>query len=75
MGGPGLVERVGVVELLNLSSSAGYRLKLLYLKDASSVRTLDVFPMTFTVLLKVLVHVEEKLFNLFACMLVLSREA
>ena len=63
------------MELLNLSSSASYRLKLLYLKDASSVGALDVFAMSLTVLLEVLVHVEEKLFNLLACMLVLSEEA
>ena len=63
------------MELLNLSSSASYRLKLLYLKDASSVCALDVLPMTFTVLLEVLVHVKEKLLDLLACMLVLSKEA
>ena len=63
------------MELLNLSSSASYRLKLLYLKDASTVCALDVLPMTFTVLLEVLVHVKEKLFDLLACMHVLSKEA
>ena len=63
------------MEQLNVSSSASYRLKLLYLEDASSVRALDVLPMTFTVLLEVLVHVKEKLFDLLACMHVLSEEA
>ena len=63
------------MELLNLSSSASYRLKLLYLKDASTVSALDVLPMTLTVLLEVLVHVKEKLLDLLASMHVLCEEA
>ena len=63
------------MELLNLSSSASYRLKLLYLKDASTVSALDVLPMALTVLLEVLIHVKEKLLDLLASMHVLCEEA
>ena len=63
------------MELLNLSSSASYRLKLLYLKDASTVSALDVLPMALTVLLKVLVHVKKELLDLLASMHVLCEEA
>ena len=63
------------MELLNLSSSASYRLKLLYLKDASTVSALDVLPMALTVLLEVLIHVKKELLDLLASMHVLCEEA
>ena len=63
------------MELLDLSSTASYGLILLDLQDASSVCALDVLPMALTVLLEVLVDVEEELFDLGARVHVLSEEA
>lgn len=62
---------VCVRERLNLGTAASDCLKLLDLKNASAIGRSDVFPSSLTVLFEVFIHIEQKLLDLLACMLIL----
>ena len=53
------VRLVGVVWLLDLRPASCYSLELFNLKDAASVNRLNVLPVALTVLLELLIHVEQ----------------
>ena len=69
------VRLVSVVWLLDLSPASCHSFEFFDLKDAASVDRLDVFSGALTVLLELLVHVQQQLFDLRAGHHVLLIEA